>query len=276
MVETTHQLHYAAQLVAIANNYLLPAKPDDSHTNMEWLHQQQVMAGQSINRKLRVALHPASLTLIVYGPGLNEVSRLALEGVTKADALDWLKAQVTALGVDGKALQPAMHYEMPSHAIANGAPFERVHPEQFQEMANYRSNGDLILKYYAAKFGTARPVRIWPHHFDNGSYIPVEFDGKGGALKSFSIGKAVADPYANEPYFYVTTWSALDNIDYSQRTDLSVGEWNTKDWTGAVLRASDIVATTGTREQITLINEFLTEAINASIQLLNTNEVSLL
>jgi hypothetical protein len=272
--ETTMQLHHAAQFVGMVGKHLVEQQPDDSNTNMEWLESKGVLAGNWVNDNFRVALRSHDLTLMVFNQEMEVVSELALNGKTKQEALEWLKGEVVKFGADGSKLQLKMHYDISSHSTDDGAEFQISVASQLQEMANYRSNGDDLMKQLVKPFQHASPVRIWPHHFDNGCYIPVEFDEKGAAVRSFSIGLAIADPYADEPYFYITTWSAKGDIDYSNLPELkSGGEWNKKDWTGAILKATEIVKYTTADEQAKACHEFLSHGIDIALDLIGHPEL---
>src|SRR5512135_1422448 len=67
LVDARLQLHWAAQLVSAVGTTLLPAAADDSHTNLEWLAEPALLAGQltADTPRCRAALRPADLRLYV-------------------------------------------------------------------------------------------------------------------------------------------------------------------------------------------------------------------
>ena len=72
-------------------------------------------------------------------------------------------------------------------------------------------------------------------------YVPFKFDDKGEAIKSFSVGYAVADSVIDEPYFYVTQWKKDEKVDYSNVPELEYGEWLPEKLKGAGLALSDML-----------------------------------
>jgi len=79
-------------------------------------------------------------------------------------------------------------------------------------------------------------VRIWPHHFDTGTYLEVTSE------ISLGFGLAMEDSMVGAPYFYFSGYGLNGNeIEYSKMTPPSVGKWViTEHWKGAVLPLSDL------------------------------------
>jgi hypothetical protein len=73
-------LHHAAQLVAAVGRGLVPPRPDDGHTSLEWAPPHG-LAGQEVPgpRPWRAALRLEEPSLAVLAGGA-EVGRFALEG----------------------------------------------------------------------------------------------------------------------------------------------------------------------------------------------------
>ena len=233
-------LHHAAQFIAISGKYLLEEKEDDSHTNMSWDAKTNTFYGGSINDRARVGLHIPSLSLKVSGPTGIELASYPLIGKTKQEGLIWLQQALQLKQIDTTSLKLEMHYDIPEHITDSGKAFPKVDEALLNELSNHRSIADKICSSIFSNLANASPPRTWPHHFDHGVYVPLEFDNEGSAIRSFSVGYAVADSIINEPYLYVTQWNKEGDVDYSDATKLKYGKWLPKKLSGAGLPLSKI------------------------------------
>ena len=266
------QIHRGVQYIAMAGKHFVKNLADDSHTNLKWLAVEEVLAGNWIRDKkgnFRFAMRPKDLTMIAFNSQMEMTSKFGLDGKTNNEALEWMKSQLKLAGKDPSKMIMDIHYDIPSHETDKGAPYKLEKPVLFKEIAKYRSNSDLILRHFTAQYKSASDVRTWPHHFDIGSYIPMEFDKNGNATKSFSIGLGIPDSASNEPYFYVTTWSVNADNTYANLPALPSGEWLTTPFNGAVLRASEIVKQNNAEAQAALVYNFLDKSIAYSKALLH-------
>ncbi len=267
LAPATDLIHRGVQFIAMVGKFYVENQPDDSHTNLEWLNDQEVLAGNwadSPKGKFRFAMRSKELTLLMYDKDMNEVDNCRLEGLTNAQILDWVKIHLHQFEVDSDKMKLDIHYDIPHHATDDGATYSFQNPELFAEIAKHRENSDLILRAFAAQYKTASTVRTWPHHFDHGAYIPMTFDENGNATKSFSIGMGIHDEASDEPYYYITTWSADGDNSYDNVPDLPHGEWLSSPFNGAVLRASDIAAIPTVEGQAKALCEFMLAGIATS------------
>ncbi|MCE7991336.1 MAG: hypothetical protein HEP71_05120 [Roseivirga sp.] len=272
LAPTIAQIHHGVQFVAMLGKHFVENQPDDSHTNMEWLPAEEVLAGnwvQGPKGNYRLAMRPKDLELIIYNADMHKVDECSLDGKTNVEACRWLESHLDQFGEDSSKMNLMLHYEIPDHATDEGASYELSNQPLFAEMAKYRANGDLLLRHFASQHKTASEVRTWPHHFDNGAYIPVAFGPEGEHLKSFSIGMGIPDEASDEPYFYITTWSKAGDNSYENVPPLPAGEWISSPFSGAVLKASAIVQQETAEGQASQVHQFLKEGIAASINILN-------
>src|SRR5204863_9809351 len=67
LVDARLQFHHVAQLATAMGISFLPPKPDDSHTNLEWIDAVAALASRVVPRAtpFRVAVRPAGLTVLV-------------------------------------------------------------------------------------------------------------------------------------------------------------------------------------------------------------------
>ena len=272
--ETLINLHHAGQLVALTGNSLIPKRPDDSQSNLGWVMDLHWLLGHPITcgtQPLHMALDTHTFRLLVTDEMHNILAQYNLVGKTSAEGLDWIRVVLPQFGISADQIQPITHYALPPHPISDGAAFD-PDPEALNELTSHRHNAEIILSSYTSKFPTASSIRVWPHHFDSGSYIPVGQDENGNDNLSLSLGLAIPDELFSEGYYYITTWSKDGNIDYSSLPELSAGEWNTQSWTGAVLRASEIAALSGPM-QLRLTQDFFDSGIRAALKLLGKEDL---
>jgi hypothetical protein len=186
---------------------------------------------------------------------------LSLNGKTKNQVFEELKQSLETLGIDVSKLTKELHYEIPLHDLDNGSTFIITDTESFRENTLYRHNSEIIITNIAADYSNASSVRIWPHHFDTGSYIPLEFNAKNEVSKSFGIGWAIPDSMVNEPYYYLSFWSENSIEDFDKLPSPDAGEWIRTGWKGGVLRLSDIIKEKSSKSQYELVKTFFQSGI---------------
>ncbi len=270
LAKDSNTVHHAAQLMAYAAKRLIPEKEDDSHTSSYWIPNKNFLEGREINTdkgKVRIALNYPELKLMITDDKLNVIHQKAFIGNTKGYMLEWLASELKTLGLHTDHFDGKMHYEIPSHEVENGSEFEVLDEKNLIELANYRTNGHLIITYFASRFSSADEVLVWPHHFDEGLYIPLKFEN-GAATHSVGIGLAVPDSYYDNPYFYVTTW-AKDGMEYNDLPETKgPGKWHTHEWTGQVLEGKDLTGLRKEAQAETAIH-FMETAIQNALDLVN-------
>jgi hypothetical protein len=236
--EARLRLHHAVQLVAAVGRSLVPAREDDGHTSLEWRPGLPGFVGQEVPgpRPWRAALLPGDFAIAML-EGDGEAGRLALAGRTRDTAFGWVVGQARALGSPADQLRLAAPYSLAYHAIGRGAEFETAEDGSFAELGRWFGNASALLRVVADGWVGAAPVRVWPHHFDVGSVLPLG-PAKGESTPSLGIGLSPGDEATVEPYFYVTPWPVPESL-----PELPAGgHWHREGWTGAMLTASDVVA----------------------------------
>jgi len=265
-------IHHAAQFPAMAGKYLVAQKPDDSNTNMEWIPERNIFAGNLIGNRLKAGLDPLQLHLLILDKDHKTLHHLPLEKYTGKEVFEWMKEKLASHGLDVIALKDVMHYEIPPLKMNEDRPF-KADSGLLYEWVKYRTVSNLVISTFSGYFNTASAVRVWPHHFDTGSTIPLEFDNKQEAAKSIGLGFAVADTYVAEPYFYINNQQKDGLPDYSVLPELGGnGTWNKKDWVGAVLPLSAITSRSTGEDQQALVYSFFNSGINQTLKLLGISK----
>ena len=263
LVDARLQLHHALQVIVSIGISYLPPRPDDSHTNLEWLPDFAALGTNWLEsgQRLRFGLRPAELSLIALSDQ-GVTSELALDGRTVADAVEWLHAALIAAEYDGSRLTTKKHYEIPPHAVASGAAFKRDVPEKFAELGRSYADAHALTSYIVGARAGASPPRCWPHHFDLATLITLpELPGRG--TRTIGVGLSPGDDSYAEPYFYVGPYP---HPKPDQLKPLgSLGKWHTQGFVAAVLTASKLAQLTTADSQRDAALGFANAAVDASI-----------
>lgn len=274
MVDVSNIIHYASQYLAMAGVAFVPGKSDDSHTNAGWDSSRSWLVGGDIasseNGTIHVALDAVGLSLMVVSNNLDVLDSFALKGHTFDQGFDWLASDLQKRGLEGSKLSKKLHYTIPDHSIAHGSNFEITNPELFAEMAKIRTNGHLAMQKALVDYPTADALRVWPHHFDEGSYIPlVTADASKEVTGSISIGLAMPDVYYDNPYFYITAWTK-DGIKVDKPFGIHFpGKWHEHEWVGQILETKDLGAFKRVEQQEEATGDFLKEGMQQAMALID-------
>ncbi len=260
LVEPTLQLHWAAQYLASAGQTFVEPRSDDSHRSMTWSHALRSFVGEPLSGPdpIRVALRPLDLTLLLVGPGDDELGTLPLAGRTRDEGYEWLSRAI-ATYLDGPPpLIERPEYDMPEHPVMRGARFSTGIERELAALEALFAGAAGLLHEIATHRGVASPVRVWPHHFDIAALCALDRDADGTATKTVGIGLAPMGGGYDEWYAYVSPWPSPDPGDLPELEGPAF--WHTQGWTGAVLTASNVaVAEPGQRAH--LVARFYEDAI---------------
>jgi hypothetical protein len=244
------------QLVAAVGRSLVPPRPDDGHTSLQWAD--GLLVGESVTgpRPWRAGLHPSDLSLSVVRDS-ELVGHFALAGRTREEAFAWLTGVTRTLGIEAGRLKIDAPYKISDHPVGAGAPFPSAGAPGFAELARWFADGDALVRAVAAAWPGAAPVRVWPHHFDVGSVLPLGTP-QDAEPPSIGIGLSPGDEGIAEPYLYATLWPVPDAHSLPA---LPAGRWNHEGWTGAVLTGVEIGAASDGAGQSARASGFLTRAV---------------
>jgi len=256
-------LHWAAQIVAAAGATWLAPRDDASHTALTWIDAARAFAGEPLAHGTRAVLVVEELSLAVAGAdGAPAGDRFPLAGRTLADGLAWLATVVA--NREHAASRPLARpaHELPARPEGSSFTVER---DVFAELARWYANAARLLAPVAETPG-ASSVRVWPHHFDIATLIALD-ESKGEHARSIGVGLSPGDVSYAEPYWYVTPWPYPPND--RPAPGLPSGHWHTAGWFGAVLTATELLASGG-GEDSRRTQSFLGAAIDASRTLVAT------
>lgn len=269
--EAIRPFHHAAQYIAMAGKAYLAHMDDDSHTNMAWDGKKNAYTGRPITGSsiFYLALETNDFTLALADAGKEEWPRLPLHGKTREEVLAWLQSEVEKRGLNPELLKWDLHYEIPHYEYDDGKPYAIPEKEVQNDLAAYRSNANIILGNIGLRFKDSSEVRIWPHHFDSGLFIPYGKDQEGNVTKGIYAGWNIADEHVPEPYFYITFYP-WDHVRPVQLPGLlSKGHWHTNGFYGIFLKSTVLASIPSAKEQFYQLREFFDEGIDKAIRIMN-------
>jgi hypothetical protein len=217
-------------------------------------------------RGLHIALHLTDLNISILDKENNVLNEIIAEGKTKDEIFSDLKQKLLTLGVNVSAFKNELHYEIPEHELDKGTLFSVKNKLYTIENSIHRHNAEIILNEIAAAFEQSEPVRIWPHHFDTGTFIPVSRNEKGEASQTIGAGWTISDSMIDEPYFYLSFWSQKPLENLEDFRPLGAGRWMMPDWNGAVLQLSEITKEKTAEKQYQLAKSFFIQGIELLLQ----------
>lgn len=164
--------------------------------------------------------------LLVLRDG-EHLSYLPLHDHTLDDLRAWV-GRSAAVGGSGPV--QLRDYAMPDHPFATGRPFDDRRADRFTALDAWTAIGFETLPPAAAGATHTEP-RLWPHHFDIGSILPLVDDP--AELPSIGIGLSLGDASDDRPYFYVNPYPRGDPP--ADRPAAPAGMAWADDWFGMVL-----------------------------------------
>jgi len=260
------QQYLAAQFIALAGRYLIPKKPDGSNINMQYIPEKEMLLGNLHPDGWTIGVNLRKQTVQILDENNNSKTEISLEGKTFQEAFQEFKTALQNQGIDVSELNTKQPYELPNDGLKEGNYFAIGTDNAVAENIRYRYNARLIINELAARFSDVEPVRIWPHHFDTGTFATVARNKKGGASKTIGLGLAIPDSMVPEPYFYLSFWSENPLDIGSNPVKIPAGEWMMPNWNGAVLSVSEIIKKDTAEEQYSLVKDFFETGVSVLLE----------
>ena len=255
--------HQAVQYISLVGKYFIAEKADDSHTNMQFVNESDSFIGNDFGDHFKIAFNTRALKLLLINDRNEIKSEIELVGKTKEEVFSALQQLLEENGFNSSQLKNKWHYSIPEHPLDHGGKFESVEKKHSQINYNYRHNATIVLNEIADKFGFQTDIRVWPHHFDTGAFIPMSYNKDGALNQYIGLGFAIPDTMINEPYFYLSFWSEETIIALKNPKSIQNGKWMIPDWNGAVLKISDILNEKTAVKQHQMVYDFFVSGLDA-------------
>jgi hypothetical protein len=236
--QTDQKLHQLSQILGKFNRTYIPKKEDDSHTNMGYgpvnrrLFGRRAELGDS-RYMLSLELNPLSFVL------LDDSYRRELEVVCLGKTVEQIESELShslaLIGFDPKGFSSPMHFEIPDYELSN-QPVENLSEADYRKWTDLRAIANSACYQIQSFFQVIEEVRIWPHHFDTGIFVPLN------DRLSIGFGMAMKDSMSDDPYFYYTAkYEGQTRWPEDHPMSLDVGEIiDSEEWCGAILKAPEV------------------------------------
>ncbi|MCB9058460.1 MAG: hypothetical protein H6627_07825 [Calditrichae bacterium] len=244
------QIHQAAQLIASTAISFIPKKEDDSHTNMEWIHDLSAFAGKEFGdrKKFKLALRPADMCYLFLNQNGQILDELKLDNKTGQQAVLWLKEKFNQNDLDFSPFTLSRHYEIPETEQADGKKYHLFNVSVFSELSAQFANAEILLQKLSSNFENSSPIRCWPHHFDHAMMISI--DSKSDPAKSIGVGFSPGDDNYQQPYYYVYPWPYPD-VNTLAKYKLPEGtHWHTEGFISAIVTSETYINATDTQKYL--------------------------
>ncbi len=261
------QQHLAAQLIALVGRYIVPKKPDSSNINMQFIQDSELLLGNKLANGLQIGLQLSEMEIRILQSDETIINTIQLNNKTFEEAFEELKQILLNEGVDVSGIKMEQPYELPKQSLTDGK-FSTTNKLAFANNSILRHNAETIITELIAYFNDAIPVRIWPHHFDTGTFFTVSKNSNGENSQTIGLGGAIPDDMVNEPYYYLSFWSEKEIKNISNLTPLDFGKWMTPNWDGAVLKHSEIINETSAENQYLRVKQFYNSGIEQLMHIL--------
>lgn len=230
------QVHLASQYLAAAGISFLDKEEDDSHTNLGFNTDGGYLETHPLSdNNDKLILNYKNFNL--EWRSNNTSNSFKLEGATHKEVVDWI-SQMSRSFID-KEYSYEFHYDLP-YVVNDDSVFELSNPGTVQELMHLRILAQFILEKVDGDYNLNASIRIWPHHFDTGIYSALpESDVTVG------FGLATPDTVCDSHYLYITGYKDGEVLDTSNFDKLSIGEWKSDGFIGAVLNTNHIVESEG-------------------------------
>ncbi|NQW36088.1 MAG: hypothetical protein HQ471_03690 [Flavobacteriales bacterium] len=232
---------------------------DSGNISMEYEPETQTILGQYLNNRLRIGLQLTNLEIKFLDQNQKPIKTIELNGKTFEQGYGELRFVLASMGIDTLKLKTEQPYTLPSDSLVSGK-FSVQNRKQLQIAADLRHNADIIISEYSSYIKDLEPVRIWPHHFDSGTYFSSARNKLGEVSGTIGLGWAIPDTMVDEPYFYLSFWSKEKINDFNP-DPLPFGKWMLPNWNGAVLKHNQIVNEKNPEQQFQMVKHFFNSGL---------------
>mgnify|MGYP003624184957 CR=1 FL=1 len=230
------QIHLAAQYLAAAGISFLEKEPDDSHTNLGFSTENGCLYTHPLSENDDILCLDYERFSLEWKSNQGTTS-FRLDGAKHSEVLKWLTD--TSKTFLNKAYQYKFHYDLP-YTISDTFTYKLLDVGKLIELMHLRILAQFVLERIDKQYDLNTSIRIWPHHFDTGIYSPLP-----DSDVTIGLGLAIPDTICNKHYLYLSGYKNGNTIETSGLPKLSLGEWKSDGFTGAILNTDGIVESDG-------------------------------
>lgn len=225
------EFHRVAQYLATMSKSFLEPKADDSHTNLGW--KDNALHTHPLTNDNDVFSFDYESFSLIWSSNSSVKQKLLLDGKTHIEIMNWLN-EVSSNENYKYDLHYELPYELPYEQITDKYIFNKPKAELIIQLINNRNLVQNALQNVLKFHRQDVPIRIWPHHFDSGSFITVSTD------VGIGLGMAVPDSIIDNFYLYVSGYKGHNAISLSDFAPLKYGRYYDKGWKGFAFSVSEL------------------------------------
>ncbi len=234
---TDQRIHLLSQIIAKVNRSFVPAKPDDSHTNLYYEPISRRLYGrwfEATGRSYVLTLDLTNLKYELVNKQYGSELSIGITGKTLIQLESELARAFENFGIDTKEVFRPLHFEIEQYDFVNNA-FEMIRQKDLEEWCFYRTQANHMCSDFLGFTQQLDEVRIWPHHFDTGVF--VQANEKLGV----GFGLAMNDQVVDQPYYYMSAYPKEGAMDYGSIPQSQYWRMEYKEgWAGCILSLDDI------------------------------------
>ena len=234
LAATRLQLHHALQVPASFGPSLLAPRPDWSHLAFTVDVERGVLWSEPDDRGQRAGLGFEPFAWVVQSA--TDEASLEVAGHSPEEGRAWM-ARTLSLPPNVAALSAPP--EGPPAREEGEGPFGVPDAREVRALAAWYVLAQRLLDGRRGAQG-APALRLWPHHFDLALAFVLDPERDPEHARTVSLGFSPGDGSYAEPYVYATPWP-IPGPEVALAA-LPAGHWHREGWTGAVLRATELVA----------------------------------
>ena len=229
---TDQHIHLLSQVIAKVNRTYVPAKEDDSHTNLYFDPIGKKVLGRwftPVEARFIFALNLAHFQFELIDDKLTTVRTVSISGKTIQELEAEIEVEFKDLGFDTSGLTKKLHYEIPAYEFVTSR-MKPLNSKHLTEWASCRSLANTACNDLLGLSQIEGEIRIWPHHFDTGIYF------EPNAQVGIGFGLAMEDEMIGAPYFYFSGYPKTGEISYKDLPASEYWEWHAGEhWKGCTL-----------------------------------------
>ncbi len=238
---TDQKLHLLCQIIAKANRTFVPAKKDDSNTNLAYNMPKNRIEGRWIKApsgKIILSLNLSNFQFEWIDEQNTVLDSFPSIGFTMEKIENEIDKGLDNLGLHSDTFKEPMHYKIPEYSFLND-PITPISYDEIRLWKMFRGLANVACDNLMSYLKSKSEIRIWPNHFDTGIYI------EPNTQIGIGFGLAMEDSLVGAPYFYFSGYGLNGyTIDYTNFQVLEIGKWiEEENWKGAILSLQDLKGT---------------------------------
>ena len=169
--------HYAVQWLArIARGYI-QSKPDDSHTCLSWIPEDNALTTKFLPNGIYFGL--VIPELLLFCTTSNElIDELSLDGKTDNEVGEWVKGCIQDMGFPTEPIDIPLPYSIEHHPLKNNASYDQIDTALgLRELSFWFDDAYNTMKAinsdFSKQFSYISNINCWPHHFDMAHTLQV-------------------------------------------------------------------------------------------------------